>query len=285
MEWDLEHNTLDKEENLVYRYVLRQSKNKELARTLVNFISLRKFLDEHPFSSPEELRSKVLYHGKPIFSLGEAKQLTKLLAKTGGDITTEKPEVVDAVVRDWVSFLYEWQPAFLQDAEDVVSPYFFILKTLEADETFGPLLAISLDAVTAALPAIAKSAQEVSTTMGGPVGSVIGWMIASIFVGLSMMIHLSRDHFGQAFVVSFLLIPLLSNTLNSAAVAAQRVVTKATDRREKLIDSTRQIFGEEAAEQVGYIIPDLFDKTEGGKRLSRHRRMKSKWQTLRKSKL
>lgn len=290
MEWDLEHNTLDKDERRVYMYVLKQSKNKDLAQTVVNFISLRKYLDEHPFKTAEELRNNVVYNGRPIFSTAEAKQLTKLLEKKGGDLATDKPEVVDVLVRQWVQFLYEWQPAFVKDGEDVLSPYFFILKTLEADETFGPLLGISLEAATAALPAIAKSAQEISTTLGGPVGSIIGWMIASIFVGLAMMIHLSRDHFGQAFVVSFLLIPMLSNTLNSAAVAAQRVVTKATDRRQKLIDSTEKIFGKEVSEQVGYIIPDLFEDVPvpapetGGKRLSRHRRIKSKWQTRRKSK-
>jgi len=323
MVWNLEDNPLNDRELRIYKYVKKQSGNAGLARNISRFVDLREYLDTHPFKSADELRRDVLSNGAPLFSKPESAQLFKLLVKKGGG-----PEVLDNALRQWVDFLYEWQPAFLQDVEDTVSPYFFILKTIESDETFGPLLSIALDSVTAILPSVAKSIQEITPTLvgltglpeGGPIGSVIGWMIASIFVGLAMMIHLSRDHFGQAFTVSFLLIPFLSNSLNSAAMSGEKILTSVAEKRQKLIGTTRNLLGDEMADGVDALVPDLLateeeqaakpkvdiqakgkelvsslaipsklrslaDSIEGGKRLSRHRHVKSKWRTLRKSKL
>jgi hypothetical protein len=225
--------------------------------------------------------------------------------------------------------MYEWQPSFIKEGLDMISPYVFIAKTLESGP-FGPIFGIALDAVTATLPAIATATENLTPEIigflpipeAGPVGAIIGWMIASVFVILSMLIHISQQHFGQAFIISFLLIPFLGTTLYNGALSGEKFATKAVAKREKLINTVSDLFGEVPATVVEAAIPDpletpedtpkksvdlvdmskkaisavglpsslheLADKVEGpigGKRLSRHTHSKGKWRTQRRSRL
>jgi|UniRef100_A0A6C0B0W7 hypothetical protein len=321
MVWSLEDNPLDHKELEIYKYVKKQSGNSGLAHIVSRFVSLREYLDSNRFASPAELQKNVLSHGVPVFSKNESEHLFKLAAKTGGGADVE---LVDNVIGQWVKYMYEWQPSFIQEGVDMISPYVFIAKTLESG-TFGPLFSIALDSITATLPIIATSAENLTPEIigflpipeAGPVGAIIGWMIASVFVSLSMMIHLSRAHFGQAFVISFLLIPFLGTTLYNGALSVEKFGTKVSAKREKLINTVSDLFGEVPATVLEGLMPDplktpedmseqrvnlletgkksltnlassvgLADKIEGprtgGKQLSRRNRYKCKWRTQKK---
>lgn len=320
MVWSLEDNPLDHKELEIYKYIKRQSGNSDLAHTVSRFVALREYLDGNKFASPAELRKNVVSHGIPIFSKSESEHLFNLVAKTGGGADVE---IADNVIGEWVKYMYEWQPSFIQEGIDMVSPYVFIAKTLESGP-FGPLFSIALDSITATLPIIATSAENLTPAIigflpipeAGPVGAIIGWMIASVFVSLSMLVHLSRAHFGQAFIISFLLIPFLGTTLYNGALSMEKFGTKVAAKREKLINTASDLFGEVPAIVLDAALPDplgtpeeseakkksltelvtsaglptslheLADKIEGprtgGKRLSSHGHSKGKWRTQRK---
>jgi hypothetical protein len=327
MVWNLENNPLDHKELEIYKYLKKQSGNSDLAHTVSRFVDLREYLDSHSFDSPAELRKNILYRGIPIFSKTESEHLFKLIAKTGGG--GADVDLADNIINQWVRYMYEWQPSFIQEGLDMITPYVFIAKTLESGP-FGPLFSIALDAVTATLPSIATAAENLTPEIigflpipeAGPVGAIIGWMIASVFVVLSMLVHISREHFGQAFIISFLLVPFLGTTLYNGALSTERFATKTVAKREKLISTASDLFGEVAATVLEAAIPDpletpeesskkkedllemgkkalsdiglptslheLADRVEGprgGKRLSRHNHMKGKWRTQRRSRL
>jgi hypothetical protein len=264
MAWSLEGNSTDPEEIKIYNYVKKQSKSKELARTLSRFLSLRKFLDTSNFNDAVELRKNVLYNGKPVFTPYEASQLFKMMSKTGGGQEHDQVELMDNIVRQWATFVYGWTPAFIADIEDAVSPYVFILRTLEYDPTFGPLLGIALDSITAILPVISTTIENLAPEVigllpipeAGPIGAIIGWMVASIFVFLGMIIHISRRHFGQAFIISFGLIPFVGSSLYNAAMSGEKFLTKVAAKRNKLIAVSGKLLGEEVAATLENYIPD-----------------------------
>lgn len=267
MTWSLEDNPLNHKELEIYKYIKKQSGNSGLAHTVSRFIDLREYLDTHTFDSPAELRKSILSHGSPIFSKTESEHLFNLIAKTGGG--GADVDIADNVINQWVRYMYEWQPSFIQEGVDMVSPYVFIAKTLESGP-FGPLLSIALDSVTATLPVIATAAENLTPEIigflpipeAGPVGAIIGWMIASVFVVLSMLIHLSRAHFGQAFLISFLLIPFLGTTLYNGALSGEKLATKVVAKREKLINTVSDLFGEVPATVVEAAIPDPLETPE-----------------------
>jgi ABC-type multidrug transport system fused ATPase/permease subunit len=319
MVWSLEDNPINHRELEIYKYIKKGTGNTELAHTVSRFIDLREYLDSHSFGTPEELRRSILTHDIPIFSKSESEQLFKLIAKKGG----AQGELIDNTVNQWVKYMYEWQPSFIQIGIDVVSPFIFIAKTMESTPAVGPLISIALDAVTSTLPVIANSIETLTPEItgfiplpeAGTIGVIIGWMLASIFVILAMLLNLSRQHFGQAFLVSFLLIPFLGTSLYNGAISGEKFATKVVSKREKLIDTAGDIFGEQTAVALETIIPDPLNVPEddkpkhkanlmemskgavkglansvgmpatGGKRLSRHRHNRSKWQTRRRSRL
>jgi hypothetical protein len=286
MVWALEDNPLNHREVEIYKYLKKSSGDSNFAHAVSRFVDLREYLDSHNFKDSNELRSNILSRGVPLFSSSEAEHLFKLTAKTGGG------ELAENIISGWVRYMYEWQPSFIQDGIEAISPYLFILKTLESGK-FGPIYSIALDSISATLPTIATSIENLTPDIigflpipgSGPIGGIIGWMLASVFVVLSMLLDISRQHFGQAFLISFLLVPFLGTTLYNAALSGERLVEKTAAKREKLITSVGDLYGEPAAAVVDSLVPNPFEEPTGGKRLSSHAHSKGKWRTQRRSKL
>ena len=312
MAWSLEDNPLNHREVEIYKYLKKASGDSNFAHTVSRFVDLRDYLDSHKFEDGNDLRNKITSRGVPLFSSSEAEHLFKLIAKTGGGVT-------DNIINGWVRYMYEWQPSFIKEGIDTISPFLFITKTLESGE-LGPIFGIALDSIAATLPTIATSVENLTPDIigflpvpgSGPVGGIIGWMLASVFVVLSLLLNISRQHFGQAFLISFLLVPFMGTTLYNAALSGERLLEKTAAKREKLIDSVGKLYGEPSAAVVDSLVPDPFeedapaptvtleslgiptnlhelaDKVEGpkgGKRLSRHAHSKGKWRTQRRSRL
>ena len=275
MVWTLEDNPLDTNELKIFRYIFKQSGSRDLAHTITRFIDLRNYLEKNKFKSAAELRQNVLSNGAPIFSKDDSEIIFKLTLKSGGG------EILDGAVQDFVTFIYDLQPAFAKDLVDYASPLVFILKTLESSPEFGPLLGIALDTITATLPTIASSIENLAPELAGPPGALIGWMIASMFVSLSMMLHVSRAQFGHAFTNSFLLIPFLGTSLYNAAMSGERLVETIAKKRERLIKSVQRLFGDDIAYTIDGLAPQI-PHTTAGKRLSSRLHRKGKWRTQKK---
>lgn len=294
MVWNLEDNPIESRELKIFKYVRKMSSNAEFAHTVSRFVNLNDYLQKQNYKTAEELRIDVLSEGRPLFSASESKQLFRMISKTGG----ATGDVLDEAIGGWLKWLYEWSPGFIKTGTDVVSPLLFIAKTLESGP-FGPLLGIAMDSTAAILPATAATIESVVPKVmeflpipeSGPVGEIIGWMIASVFVILALLLNISRQHFGQAFIVSFLLIPFFGTTLYTGALAAEKLAgkisTRFTEQKEKLLEVVSKIrtMGAEAAETLRANLPQIEDSTPptGGKGLSSQIHSKGKWRTQRRS--
>ncbi len=287
------------EELKLREYLEKQTKDAELAVTTSRMWSLYQYVMSQNFKSPQEIE-KSAYHDKeltkPIFTKRTARSLYNMLSPMKGG--AEDVEAYDALIRRMISFVRGWTPQFVLDVTDSTAPYVFILKTMEQNPSYGPLLGVALDATVSTLPVISTTIQNMAPELIGLipipeaslVGVVVGWLLASTFVILNMAIHVSRDHFGEAFVVSFGLIPLVGTSLYNAALSGQRFLGKLSKKRSKLINSARLIAGDGTADLLDGIVPDLtFVPSEtappptAGKRLSTKRHFKSKWRTMRQS--
>lgn len=297
MVWSLEDNPTEQRELKIFKYVRKMSSNAEFAHTVSRFVDLNEYLHKQNYTSPEELRKDVLSEGRPLFSASESRQLFQMLSKTGG----ATGDLMDETIKGWLQWLYEWSPGFVKTGTDVISPLLFIAKTLEAGP-FGPMLSIAMDSVAAGLPATAATIESVVPKVmqfipipeAGPVGEIIGWMIASVFVILAMLLNISRQHFGQAFIVSFLMIPFFGTTLYSGALAAEKLAgkisTRFTEQRDKLLAVVSKIrsLGDQAAQTLRDNLPPIEDVTPptgSGKGLSSQIHSKSKWRTQRRSRM
>jgi len=296
MVWSLEDRPTEKRELKIFKYILRMSDNSEFAHTVSRFVDLSEYLRHQRYNSSDDLRKDVLSDGRPLFSSLEAKKLLQLLSKAGG---SEVEALLDSTISDWLKWLYEWSPGFMKTGVDVVSPLLFIVKTLESGP-FGPMLSIAMDSTAAALPATGSAIESIVPKImefipipeSGPIGEIIGWMIASVFVMLAMLLNVSRQHFGQAFIVSFLMIPFFGTTLYSGALAAEKLagklLTRYSEQKEKLLGVVQKIqaFGEQASATLGQNLPAIKDVTppSGGKALSSEKHSKRKWKTRRKLK-
>lgn len=261
MAWHLEGNPTNKEDLEVYRYLNKRTGNSEFANTVTRFIDLRNYLDSKHFNSASELRQNVLCDDKPVFTQEESEKLYQMMEnqKGGGDV-----ELLDNVVRQWLVFLYGWTPVFITNMEDYITPFVFILKSLETNPYYGQVLGIGLDVVTSTLPVIAVTIQNLAPEIiglvpipeSGPIGALIGWALSSVVVFLALVINLSRAHFGQAFLLTFLMIPFVGSSLYNAALSGEKVLTKISARRGKLVETTRNLFGSTVGDTVNSIIPD-----------------------------
>lgn len=262
MEWELNDPPEHKEEQILVEYLTKELGDHEAAKLAGRMWSLYTFLEVADFEDAEELREHVLSNGKPLFSEKEAKQVFEMIPhQTGG---AEDVELLDNMVHRFITFVYNWTPAFITDITDSVTPYVFILKTLEYDTSFGPFIGIALDSANAILPSIATTIQNVTPDIvglvpipeAGLVGAIIGWMVASGFIFVAMVLNISREHFGQAFIQSFQLIPFVGTSMYNAAMSGERFLKKTASRRERLIETTRNTLGDDAASVVDTIIPD-----------------------------
>jgi hypothetical protein len=258
MAWTLQSQPVDSRELDVYKYLTTQTGNPQLARNVTQFMDLRKYIDTHNFQSASELRKNVLSDGQPLFNESQSKILFEKTKKRGGGS--------DSALRGLVDFFYGWTPyGFTIIAEDVITPNIYILSVLEKDPEAGPLYTVALDAVTAALPPAATAISNITADVigaipipeSGPVGGLIGWMVGSVLSFLVMLVHLSRRHFPEAAMLSFDLIPFVGEALYQAALAGEKFVKKTADKREDLIKTTTNLYGNEIGGIVSDLIPDL----------------------------
>ena len=178
------------------------------------FVDLREFLDTHTFETAEHLRKEV-----PLFSRSESEQIFKLL-KEKKDVFTE-----------WTEYLYEWQPAFLENNE--MSPGLCITKALELGHE--EIFELTLNAIDSSLPKIHIDLNKVDFLNEPSYGNVIAWLISSVFVSLCMLSNTTEEQFGQVFCISFSTAPLIN------------LVLCDVKKKHNILRTTSELYGAEAA--------------------------------------
>lgn len=268
--WAYDDLPVDPREDVITDYLDDNTDDFNLAKNAGRMWGLYLYLSSRTFQSPAEVQSSVFMDSqrtKPMFTESQATSIFELLnAQKGGAITAsdEQVEVLDNMIMKWVYFIREWTPAFITDTTDTFAPYVFILKGLEENEEYGVLLGVALDSAEAGLKSTAAVIQNMAPVIigllplpeAGPVGAVIGWMVASVFIFLLLAIHVSRRQFGQAFIVSFGLIPIVGESLYNAAMSGEKFVQKTAEKRGRLIKNVRKMLGDEIADILDGVIPD-----------------------------
>jgi hypothetical protein len=282
--WNLEDPTTDPKEIAIVKYLKESTGNEELANNAGRMVGLYNFLEKRRFNTPDEIQNAVFVGSQPMFTIQQSEKIYNMLGDAkyvgGAEPPTQQQEhveLLDNLIIRLVYFVRGWTPKFILNNVDSVTPFLFILRTFEHNEVVGPLLGVALDAVTSILPTIASTIQNLSPTIigllplpeAGPVGALIGWAVSSLFTFLAMALHISRGHFGQAFIVSFLMIPFAGASLYSAAMSGERVLTRTADRRGRLIGTVRRLLGEGAGDIANSVIPDvLYDPSQDQETLS-----------------
>jgi hypothetical protein len=255
MVWNLEDNSDDPKEVRIYRYL----KNKKLAKTIVKFLNLYAYLKKQKYRDAEELRQDILKNGEPLFSQKESEELFRLNVMRGGE---SKYPVLNNFLKQFLGWVYKWQPAVLADITDTLTPIkdnLQIFKNIRENYELGEIYGVILDTITEIIPANVTVLENVASEIPvvGTVSGLIATMISSVFIVFNNMLHFAQGDDAGVFVDSFLMIPFIGTSLHSAALATERSLGGIVEKRQKLIDTVQKAFGPEHAIAISSYIPDL----------------------------
>lgn len=271
--WAYDDLPVDPREDVITNYLNETTDDFNLAKNAGRMWGLYLYLTTHIFQSPADVHASIFMDSrrtKPMFTETQATSIFELLNTQKGG-AAETPEVLDNMIMKWVYFIRGWTPAFITDTTDTFAPYVFILKGLEENEEYGVLLGIALDATEAGLKSTAAVIQNMAPVIigllpipeAGPVGAVIGWMVASVFIFLLLAIHVSRRQFGQAFIVSFGLIPIVGESIYNAAMSSEKFLQKTSEKRARLIKNVRKMLGDSIADTLDAVVPNPLGPVDG----------------------
>lgn len=160
-------------------------------------------------------------------------------------------------------------PEFLRAAFGVV----FVMSYAEGLPIFGGMIKAALEIAAFILPTIGTSILSTATSIGGPIGHMVGLLVSSIFFILAAMLAFSRKQFTEAVVASANLIPfvgiLVSNTIQKADTSAKKLMAA----QKQVYNSFLDILG---------VVFTPGKPVRGGMRFSRRRRHTKKWRTQRR---
>jgi hypothetical protein len=138
--------------------------------------------------------------------------------------------------------------------------YFHILYHLEQDPRLGPYISQGLDIVTLSLPVWSEILESLAETFI-PIpfaNNVVGWVIGSIFLSVSVCLNMSRKHFGSMFKSMLEMIPILGDSVSLAAINFEQGAERFLSYKNKIVQSTKTV-SPETAELVEQVYPELND--------------------------
>lgn len=240
----------------------------DAAEAVNRFVSAYGELATQKFGSAKELQSHFLMGGIPMFSDKQAKSIFDKVQKKGGSTESAVSDGITSII-DIVSGKAAMGPpnpaiqAAMQSVQQVIRlilPFVFILNTFERSPMFGELLGAALDVTAATLPVIASAVQAntpaliglIPIPFAGTVGIALGWLFSLFFLWLAMVIGVSRKDFASALEATAGMIPVIGGTAMRTVAASDRVLTKLSNRAEKIQAAIEQAYGslKGALEQV-----------------------------------
>lgn len=156
----------------------------------------------------------------------------------------------------------------LPPAFDGFAPIIFGLYGLEQIEVLGPLIATGLDTVTLGLPilgklmgtAFSKIVALAPIPYAGPVGDIIAYFIALVFIMISATMSVGRKQFGTSFTVGLGAIPIIGDNISDAALLFEKQVERYENNKKKLLDSMDKV-SPHTADFLDYWLPSKTEKT------------------------
>lgn len=151
---------------------------------------------------------------------------------------------------------------------DTFAPIIFSLYGAEQIQIVGPLIASGLDTITLGLPILGKLlgtsfAKIVSLApipYAGPVGDIVAYFIALVFIMLSATMSVSRKQFGTSFTIGVGAVPVIGDNLSDAALLFEKQVERYEFNKKRLLGSLEEV-SPHAAEFFNYYLPGAAPKT------------------------
>jgi hypothetical protein len=283
-----------------YANFFKLTHDSALSEKASKMLGLFDYIKSRKFASPEELRNSIFIDKakkRRVFSKSDADKIFVFFAPKGGD------GALDHVIRRVGNTALAFTPEVLKDPIEFATPFIFFLKT--AKDNFPPL-DFAIDVASAVNKNIAKTLQSsipfmVSLTglpWGDLVGTVIGYVLSSFFIFMNVAMSLSSANFGEAWIGSLSLIPIVGLTLQNWAESGDKLTEKFAEKREKTIEKLKessmfQWLGnlinnytiDPNAESFTNPEPEPEPEPEpavAGKRLSTKKHRDSKWRTRRR---
>jgi hypothetical protein len=253
----------------------------------MNNISLYQFLLQNRNVPPAQLRLRITEGGKPIFSESELRSILEtvrsqknskfarwlLQNSVGGALAAAaEPAPLDpSRNKFWDKFMRR----FVGDTGKQFPPswnglfwYMAILYHLEQMDIVGPVISTALDTITLSLPVLADLASEVVEKMSmlaplpyaGLAGQALGYAIGLFFVGVAVMLNVSRKHFGSAFKAGLEGMPVFGDVLAEGAQSFETGAERYLQNRQRLLASVDKV-SPSAEDFLDYYAPDLEKKT------------------------
>jgi hypothetical protein len=244
MSWVYDDETKEPYEINVRDFLEKLLKNKEIARKSARTLGLYKFLSESNWKDSSEIYNSVFLDRekkKHFFGKKDAKIIYQhLTEQKGGDAEKADLKPYDALVMRWFNFVYYLSPDPIQSMVSSLEPFAFPLKTVEEDiPVAGDLIGLSVDMAAEGNKTLSKGFQQIPGGIFGLPGTIIGYMISTIFIFFNMAIYVSRQHLGEAFTQSWALIPLFGISVQSALESGDRVLEKVSQKRRRIIEKIR----------------------------------------------
>jgi hypothetical protein len=245
MSWVYDEETKEPYEIKVRDFLEKFLKNKEIARKSARTLGLYKFLSENQWKDSSKIYNSVFLDRekkKHFFGKKDAKTIYQhLTEQKGGDAEKGELKPYDALVMRSLNFAYNMSPDPIQSMVSSVEPFAFPLETVERDiPVAGNMLGLAVDITTATNKLISKNLQQFPGAIFGLPGTIIGYMISTMFIFFNMALYVSRKHLGEAYTQSFALIPLFGIGIQSALEAGDNILEKVSDKRGKIIGQVRE---------------------------------------------
>lgn len=293
MVWLYSSPPLEEKDKKLLKY-LEKKTNKKTALNTVRMLTLYKFLVSHNFKSPKEIEESALYSkNKPVFTSSEAKAVFDLMKKRGGNATTASTFIIDKAIRSIIVYIQSWLPNMITSPINGAYEYILFIKALKQSPTYGPMVDIGKEAFTHFAKSTVIGTDVIAADIAGPVGAVAAEVVALPTTILVVASHIMDDEMGEAFVASFLAIPIAGPLLYTASQSVGKVAERVTNRHKDIVGSTRMFMGDEWADSVdgyiGYLKPTKEEekeenpkpvgarRTRSVKRFSTKRRKTLKW--------
>jgi hypothetical protein len=198
--------------------------------------------------------------------------------------------VLDRIIRSMIRYVSGYLPYPLLNLGENVYPYMTILKRAEQIPGIGPYIDIGKEAFVQGTQTAIIGTQDAAKTVGGPAGAAVVAIPAAIGTMFIVATHVLEDELGEAFLVSFLAIPIIGPVLYKAAGSLGKFGRKLFEHKEAVVGTTRTFLGDDIGTKVEYYIPNMDARKEeesvqpttvGAKRFSTRRRKTHKWRRAR----
>jgi len=214
MVWVYEDSQFTADEQKVFKFLRKRTKNAKVAERAVKMLSLYTYLRNHKVRSAKQLEHVAFYdkeHTRPVFNEKTSKAVFKSLKQRGGLSATHP--ATDALLRDSIGYIQSWLPNFITGPAN--SLYGMVTGPLVSLEDGMPLIRTVLKLGKATAKVGDSVVETVATDMAGPVGEAIVAIPVAIVGASAAVTSVLEDDLGGAVAVMSGAVPFLGPTLTT----------------------------------------------------------------------